>query len=495
MSHPTQSPEMSHLSSCTSSNFCHIGYATRHARKLPKFSVDRKPFSQSLRSSKWSHYARETRRCGHAEQSGADSQEERQHLDQKLDAYAQQAAAADEAQFTAALADAQETKSRAGDSSTSSQQPRPAPSNAAPRSSSAMSMREAALAKLAKARQYAAANADAPSAAAAPAAAVGEVPSLRSQPSGNLPEQPQPVSRPSTGAAAWGKSAAGTSEQAAPFLQEVAQQQKVKQEVELSAEQFTLRKEQERRALGAEVITIDRDYAEKTGASGYKPKVATWGVFPRPANISKEFGGGRTLKPGEALETEEAKAARRKRVAEKLSSYKKEAGLLVDPVAEAAAQEAYNRGQELMREGKLQEANLAFDEAMQHVSFRSCIGGEVTLQKAICLDSLGRNEEAMPLYKLISRHSAPHVARSAKRLLFGFTAGDYLKAHTITYAVQKGAYDEYFSKLTGQYNNTWSAPEGENDAGSLRVAAVAATAVILTPLVLVGAKIGMQLMR
>ena len=76
-----------------------------------------------------------------------------------------------------------------------------------------MSMREAALAKLAKARQYAAANADAPSAAAAPAAAVGEVPSLGSQPSGNLPEQPQPVSRPSTGAAAWGKSAAGTSEQ------------------------------------------------------------------------------------------------------------------------------------------------------------------------------------------------------------------------------------------------------------------------------------------
>ena len=63
------------------------------------------------------------------------------------------------------------------------------------------------------------------------------------------------------------------------------------------------------------------------------------------------------------------------------------------------------------------------------------------------------------------------------------------------YAVQKGAYDEYFSKLTGQYNNLWSAPEGENDTASFRVAAVAATAVILTPLVLVGAKIGMQWMR
>ena len=52
----------------------------------------------------------------------------------------------------------------------------------------------------------------------------------------------------------------------------------------------------------------------------------------------------------QALESEEARAARRKRVAEKLSSYKKQAGLLVDPVAEAAAQDAYRLGRELMRD-------------------------------------------------------------------------------------------------------------------------------------------------
>ena len=132
-------------------------------------------------------------------------------------------------------------------------------------------------------------------------------------------------------------------------------------------------------------------------------------------------------------------------------------------------------------QGKLQAAIAPFEEATQLVSFRSRTGGEAMLQKAICLDSLvmpfvlqaaiaimsktpdakhsltkstrkacmvatfclpdltksallqGRNEEAMALYKLISRHSAPHVAKSAKRLLFGFTAGDYLKAHTMTY--------------------------------------------------------------
>ncbi len=50
----------------------------------------------------------------------------------------------------------------------------------------------------------------------------------------------------------------------------------------------------------------------------------------------------------------------------------------------------------------------------------------------------GRNSEAMSLYKLISRHSAPHVAKSAKRLLFGFTAGDYLKTQSITYIPATG---------------------------------------------------------
>ena len=62
---------------------------------------------------------------------------------------------------------------------------------------------------------------------------------------------------------------------------------------------------------------------------------------------SPSFHGKRMC--AQALETEEARAARNKRVAEALSSYKRKAGLLVDPVAEAAAQEAFMQGQELMR--------------------------------------------------------------------------------------------------------------------------------------------------
>ena len=39
----------------------------------------------------------------------------------------------------------------------------------------------------------------------------------------------------------------------------------------------------------------------------YRPKVSTWGVFERPDNISKEFGGGRKISLGGEEETEEQK--------------------------------------------------------------------------------------------------------------------------------------------------------------------------------------------
>ena len=71
-------------------------------------------------------------------------------------------------------------------------------------------MREAALAKLAKARQYAAAKEDAAPAAAAAVGAEGGR-SLRSQLSGNTLEQPPSADLPATRAAEWGRSAAGTS--------------------------------------------------------------------------------------------------------------------------------------------------------------------------------------------------------------------------------------------------------------------------------------------
>ena len=126
-----------------------------------------------------------------------------------------------------------------------------------------------------------------------------------------------------------------------------------------AAEAFTAMREAERRK-NVEIITVDREYdpTQQGGyADGYKPKVpdttkdsvccccglmlwmcaqgraafhvaqqyvsssvcvrvATWGVFPRPPDISRAYGGGRTLKPGQELESEDDRAARARRVTE-----------------------------------------------------------------------------------------------------------------------------------------------------------------------------------
>ena len=72
---------------------------------------------------------------------------------------------------------------------------------------------------------------------------------------------------------------------------------------DLRPEMFTIYKEEETKARGVEFITKDKNYnplkQQSQAPADYKPKVATWGVFPRPPDISKAYGGGKTYLPGE----------------------------------------------------------------------------------------------------------------------------------------------------------------------------------------------------
>lgn len=52
----------------------------------------------------------------------------------------------------------------------------------------------------------------------------------------------------------------------------------------------------------------------------------------------RAYGGGRTIRQGEALESEEVAQTRKQRIAEALSRYKQTSGTIVDSSVEAAAQ-------------------------------------------------------------------------------------------------------------------------------------------------------------
>lgn len=52
-----------------------------------------------------------------------------------------------------------------------------------------------------------------------------------------------------------------------------------------------------------------------------------------------QFGGGRVLKPGEVLETEEEKAAKEARTRQLLAAYKSKRGLNIDPKLKSECEE------------------------------------------------------------------------------------------------------------------------------------------------------------
>ena len=147
---------------------------------------------------------------------------------------------------------------------------------------------------------------------------------------------------------------------------------------------------------------------------------------------------------------------------------------------------------------------------------RSRVGGMARLQKAIVLDSVGRSGEAKELYTALKSHPHGDLAKRARRLLFGFQvpscgsfaperclgnalprravalvgcaaalmtcschwmvlryfiesgrmlvrqAMDNLKAHTMSYAPSKGAYESYFRRIESRYSNVYFAPATED---------------------------------
>ncbi|CAI9102849.1 OLC1v1001202C5 [Oldenlandia corymbosa var. corymbosa] len=129
---------------------------------------------------------------------------------------------------------------------------------------------------------------------------------------------------------------------------------------------------------------------EEESTDVYKPKVSTWGVFPRPSNISKTYGGGRVIRPGEVLETAEDRAAKEARTRQLLSAYKSKIGLNIRPELKSECQKALNDGDSLMDLGKLEAALPFYEKVMDKLPFQTQLHGLAALQWTICQDSLNR---------------------------------------------------------------------------------------------------------
>ncbi|KAI3445107.1 hypothetical protein Pfo_001772 [Paulownia fortunei] len=201
----------------------------------------------------------------------------------------------------------------------------------------------------------------------------------------------------------------------------------------------------------------------------YKPKVSTWGLFPRPSDISKTYGGGRNIRPGEALETAEERAAKEARTKQLLAAYKSKIGLNIDPKLKSECEKALTDGDSLMDLGKLKEALPFYEKVMEKLAFQNELHGLAALQWSICQDSLSRPNEARMMYEKLQSHPSPQVSKKARQFVFGFQAMEMMKVTSLTRSPLSTGYQNYFEAFLQDKTN-YPLKEAEVDEGGLNQA-------------------------
>ncbi|KAL3929159.1 MAG: hypothetical protein SGPRY_002079, partial [Prymnesium sp.] len=176
----------------------------------------------------------------------------------------------------------------------------------------------------------------------------------------------------------------------------------------------------------------------------HKPKVSTWGVFDRPADISKAYGGGRRIGVGGYQESPEEKAKKQAELAEKMKAYRKSIG--VDSSAEDEHREEIKAAKEeaaqLMRFGDAESAVKQLEEVREWLCVTSELGGNVLLDLGFNYIAAGKTDEANVIFKeLVRRSPVKEVKRAAQQCLFQEEAQSFLKVDSAS------ATDE-FSKVS-----------------------------------------------
>ncbi|CAM9943874.1 unnamed protein product [Ectocarpus sp. 6 AP-2014] len=159
----------------------------------------------------------------------------------------------------------------------------------------------------------------------------------------------------------------------------------------------------------------------------HKPVVSTWGVFERPKDMSKAFGGGRdpTLK---RLDPEE-KRRRDEETKAILNSYRGSTGedLKREKESETEIKAALAQSKRAMKFGDTFGAVSALEGVKQECSIHGPLGAVVFLELAMALEATGRSYQAQDIYKVLRRSKNREIKSQAKRLNEGLEAMDMLK--------------------------------------------------------------------
>jgi len=164
----------------------------------------------------------------------------------------------------------------------------------------------------------------------------------------------------------------------------------------------------------------------------HKPATGSWGVFERPADISKAYGGGRQIGVGGYQPSEEELAAKRAETEKMLREYRKGQGAEkeIQDAHEAEILEARKEASQLMRFGATKAALEELDKVKPWLCANTDLGSEILLEWAMAAvaDVDTDSNDAKPVLKIIvSKAPKPRVKKAAQQLMFQDQAVEFLK--------------------------------------------------------------------
>lgn len=108
----------------------------------------------------------------------------------------------------------------------------------------------------------------------------------------------------------------------------------------------------------------------------YKPKVSTWGVFDRPKDISKAYGGGRVISKAEMDRMDEENEERQKLENKENKQYLTQS-MLLEKENETKIKDALNRSRNYMTMGNRKSAVALLESVKDVISWQSDIGEQI----------------------------------------------------------------------------------------------------------------------
>ena len=209
---------------------------------------------------------------------------------------------------------------------------------------------------------------------------------------------------------------------------------------------------------------IGGSWAPPTDTEVHKPTGSgSWGVFERPADISKAFGGGKRIGVGAPEQNNVVNETKARETAERLRRFreKNQADERVIDRYEGEIRNATRKAQYLVKRGDAYGAVRALEPiATKYCTAKTQRGADALLELALCHEANGDASAAKKVYAALVLSPIADVKRRAKQLSFGFEAADKLSvgsyADSEAAKMARGAFELDLSATRRRVDNAYA---------------------------------------